>query len=279
MSLGPDGQPVEDQTVEQNQNSQEQTGAVDASLVQPPEQIDPNDPSLSEREQALLQGQIAERKKRQELEEQLPSMVAQQVQQQMLMNQAYQQPQQQEQAPQESQYDAYLRSRGVDPDNILTAGEQAKLMAEFVQMNNQQVQRQTFMTSTPDYSQVVGVRNAMGQYVKPDGTPSAFQIAMNKNPYLAQSQLNEQTAYAIGKQEVALAQALLNQQAPQNNQRQDQNMMMNAATAPMAGVGAGGGGQISQGAGVENMQPGSAELDAYLERIRSGEFDQGQSLM
>lgn len=279
MSLGPDGQPVEDQTVEQNQNSQEQTGAVDASLVQPPEQIDPNDPSLSEREQALLQGQIAERKKRQELEEQLPSMVAQQVQQQMLMNQAYQQPQQQEQAPQESQYDAYLRSRGVDPDNVLTAGEQAKLMAEFVQMNNQQVQRQTFMTSTPDYSQVVGVRNAMGQYVKPDGTPSAFQIAMNKNPYLAQSQLNEQTAYAIGKQEVALAQALLNQQAPQNNQRQDQNMMMNAATAPMAGVGAGGGGQISQGAGVENMQPGSAELDAYLERIRSGEFDQGQSLM
>lgn len=279
MKLGPDGQPVEDQTVEQNQNSQEQTGAVDASLVQPPEQIDPNDPSLSEREQALLQGQIAERKKRQELEEQLPSMVAQQVQQQMLMNQAYQQPQQQEQAPQESQYDAYLRSRGVDPDNVLTAGEQAKLMAEFVQMNNQQVQRQTFMTSTPDYSQVVGVRNAMGQYVKPDGTPSAFQIAMNKNPYLAQSQLNEQTAYAIGKQEVALAQALLNQQAPQNNQRQDQNMMMNAATAPMAGVGAGGGGQISQGAGVENMQPGSAELDAYLERIRSGEFDQGQSLM
>jgi len=240
-------------------------------VVAAPTEPDVNDPSLSERERGLMQAQIAERKKRQELEAAIPQMVSEQVQQQMLLNQAQTAPQQvPQQQSQEEQMATWLRSQGIDPE-YATPVQMATAFRGILEQNNVAMQRQAFINQTTDYLSIVGTRNALGQYVKPDGTPSAFQIALNKEPYLAQSVSSEQAAYAIGKRELEIAQ--LQTGRTNINQNQNNQMLSAAATAPMPAVSAGGGGMVSTDAGIENMDPNSPEFEAYTERVRSGEFD------
>ena len=245
------------------------TGEPQPVAVAEPQELDPSDPTLSEREKGLLQAKQAETKKRQELESTFDDRVnqaaANAVQQQMYQNQAAQ-PVQPAQS-QEEQVATWLRAKGIDPD-YATPVQMTQVFAEVMQMNNQQTQQQTFMAQANDYSTVVGTRNALGKYVKPDGSVSSFQAALDKDPYLAQTQLNEQSAYAIAKREMELAQATVT-----NAQANDPAMAANAATQPMAGVAAGGGGMLSADAGVQNMDNNSQEFYDYTERVRNGDFD------
>jgi hypothetical protein len=174
---------------------------------------------------------------------------------------------QQQQPTEEQVYRSFLQQKGIDPDGFLTPLEQAKLMNEFVRINNEQVQRQNFFVQNKDYNQLIGIKDQFGQFIGPDGKPSAFQRALNDNQYLVNVN-DPATAYALARQQIDLEKS---RQSFSAAKQEDTQLKIEAKTAPVSSASVGSGGAISEAARMGD--PGSAEFQAFDAKVAAGEFD------
>jgi hypothetical protein len=165
---------------------------------------------------------------------------------------------------------------GLQDEPYLEPQQQAQVWQRCSQIEREQLkqeflgyqQRQQFMTSHPDYSQVVGQPNPVTGQFQP---AQPLMKALQANPMLGQALQNSPMAHVLAY-EIASKYKETPQQTQQRQQQQTQQQAQQAANAfqqaatSISGV-EGTAGNVSKQAMVQGMS--DAEFKQYIEDIKS----------
>jgi len=258
--------PEEDQTANQQLEDGAQDAATQTAEDSAQQTANQTDQDGADREsEGLKQAAVAEKKKRQELENRLLAIQSENA---VLRQQAMQSVRQTAQLP-ENSYQQALRELGLQDESYLTVEQQAQVFNRKDQLdlhrNRQMLQSQNdmqFIMSHPDYNSVVGPVNPMtGQRVPSE---ELSRILMEK-PYLSASVYGSaQAAYDVVMQERQLAEL---KKLQSSAQEQENRRNAEARMSPMSPTETGGAGDESVGLRTFD------QVAAMEARVKAGEFD------
>ena len=174
-------------------------------------------------------------------------------------------PKQDMQAVQKSIYVQLAERRGIDPE-FPSAEENGLIMQDMLQLNNVQNQQQSFITSHPDYSDVVGSSLPNGGF----SIAGPLKRVIANNPDLASkiAGLDPAVVYQLAVTDPTYQKELAENAKPDDIKAAEKAEAAIKAAAQKASVSnAGGSGSLDKAGEIAGMS--DADFDEHIEKIKS----------